>query len=286
MVMRQAVRKYGFETSHDDVCAGMARIASVLHNPSPDSFSMAIEFYLLYRFRPEVEVTATVRALYYCRRLSGQSIIDERGCKMKRLALVLPAIFLMSELSAGTLSIGSVVSHGDLRIDHRPITVSGTVFPGSEVETGSGVSSSADVRLDSGARLTLYDESRGIFYRDHFVLLRGDVSMLTSSSFSTEAHGLTISPVKQPTTGRISIGRDGVVNVSAETGSFRVAKDGGIVLALVTSQEPLSFSPASAGQWQTARGVNEISLRDPYRCYVDAADDRDCEHHHHLHPSK
>jgi hypothetical protein len=203
---------------------------------------------------------------------------------MTRVIGLLVALSVRSFLSAGTTSIGSVVSQGDLRIDDHPVAISGTIFNGSVIETGTGTLSSADVRLHGNVKLTFSGDSRVTLYSDHLVLLRGEAEVDAPGSFRTEVTGLTVSTSDSHTSGTILLGRDGVVNVSALTGSFRVAKAGGLVLAQVTSQKPLALSPAAGGEWRVGNGPEGDFGRDHFRCYVDD-DDRDCRHHHH-HASK
>ncbi len=204
---------------------------------------------------------------------------------MKRTAAIMMVLSISSILSAGTTSIGSVISYGDLQIDNHPVRTSGTIFDGSVIETGSSAISSVDVRLNGNARLTLHSDSRGTIYRDHLVLLRGEAELDAPPSFRTEVTGLTISSSEPRTSGLISIGRDGVVNVSVQAGSFRVSKDSGLFLAQVSSQKALALSPAASGEWRVGNGWGEGFEGDHDHCYHDD-DDRDCDHHHHHHPSK
>jgi len=192
---------------------------------------------------------------------------------------------ISSQVSAGTASIGSVISQGDLRIDNHSVSISGTVFDGSLIETGHGAISSANVRLDGNYKVTLYGDSRGAFYRDRLTLFYGEVKVAASERFRTEVTGLIIVATEPDTTGYISVGRDGVVNISAEAGSFRVAKDGGQFVAQVNAREPMAFHPQANGSWRQGAGSEENFGGDYPRCYVDD-DDRDCDRRHHRHRSK
>ncbi len=204
---------------------------------------------------------------------------------MKRAIAIMVVFSVSSSLQAGTASIGSVISQGDLQIDSNPVRTSGTVFDGSVVETGHGAISSADVRLNNNIRLTLHSDSRGALYRDHFVLLHGEAEMAATCSFRTEVTGLAISPAEPRASGLISIGQSGVVTVSVQAGSFRVSKDSGLFLAQVNSQKPLALFPGAGGEWRVGDGRVEDSDRGRHNCYGDD-DDRDCDHHHHHHPSR
>ncbi len=205
---------------------------------------------------------------------------------MKKVIALMVVFSVSSFLSAGTASIGSVISQGDLQIDNHPVRTSGTIFDGSLVETGNGVISSANVRLNNNVRVTLYSDSRGTLYHDHLVLLHGVAQVAATASFRTEVTGLSISSSEPRSNGLISIGRDGVVTVSAQTGDFRVSKNGGPFLTQVSSQKPLAFSPSAGGEWRVGDGRVEGLDRGHHNCYLGDDDDRDCDYHHHHHPSK
>ena len=200
--------------------------------------------------------------------------------------LVTVALSASFGIGAESPTIGSVVSHGDLAIDNHPAQVSGTVFDGSLVETGHGEQSTADVRLANGAKLTLYGDSRGSLYRDHLVLLSGQVQMAGSTSFRTEVSGLVIASAAAGSRGVVSVGPRGSINVFVETGAFRVTKDGGDFLTQIGPNKQIAFSHSDDGKWWSGGDVGSDFDRDHHHCYVDADDDRDCERHHHHHPSK
>jgi hypothetical protein len=208
---------------------------------------------------------------------------------MNKISLFVTAALSMSlGITAESLSIGSVISQGDLKIDNHSAQVSGTIFDGSVVETGHGERSSADVRLANGAKLTLYGDSRGALYRDHFVLLSGQVQLAASTSFRTEVSGLVIASTGAGSRGVVSVGPNGSINVFVETGAFQVTKNGGDFLTQIGPNKQMAFSRSEDGRWRLDgdAGHDFDGDRDHHHCYVDAGDDRDCEHHHHHHPSR
>lgn len=212
---------------------------------------------------------------------------------MRRKLLTTVAILCAnSYLVAGTISIGSVASQGELQVDNYPINVTGTVFEGSQIETGSSAQSDAEVRLANGVKLTLYRDSRGTLYRDHFVLQRGAVDVAGSSAFHTEISGLVITPSASHGRGLISLGSEGAVDVLTRAGDLEVTRNGGEVLALVHSQKSLAFARSDDGSWRTGNTSPDDFRDSHHHCYVDGdgdndRDDRDCGgHHHHHHPSR
>jgi len=201
---------------------------------------------------------------------------------MRWIIAIMAAFSVGSCLAAGTASIGSVVSKDDLWIDHYRVQTSGTIFNGSEVQTGTNAQSIAEVRMGSGAKMTFYGDSRGTLYRDHLVLLRGAVELAASPSFRVEVTGLAVSASEPHSSGTVSIGADGAVEVSARTGNLHVVKYGGSPLAEVGPQEPLAFFHTNKTGWRIGTASPE-TFRESHHCYGDSGkdnDDRDCGDHH------
>lgn len=199
------------------------------------------------------------------------------------LAFVLVA---SSRLFAATQSVGSVVAEGDLWIDNRPVTVSGTVFDGSMLQTGRGPVASADVRFGDDSRLTLRGDTRGTFYRGRLVLHQGEVEVAAPATFRTEVSGLAIHAAEPHSAGIISVRPDGTVDIAAESGSFQVADGAGHLVAEVNAHEPAALYPRAGGGWLVNRGSAKGTRDADHRCYVDDDDDRDCDRRHHHHRSR
>ena len=159
------------------------------------------------------------------------------------------AVCVSSYAMAATPSIGSVTGRidGELKIDNYSVRGSGTVFDGSVVETGPSAQSRADVRLANDSVVTLYADSRGTFYRDHFILQRGKIELGSSAAFRVEVDGLVVTPAESRASGLVSIEKGNAINVSAETGNLEVRGSSGTVVAQVRPENPLVFTLTNGG---------------------------------------
>jgi hypothetical protein len=144
---------------------------------------------------------------------------------------------------AASLSIGSVTSRGELKIDDYLVNGSGTVFDGSVVETGQSALSIADLRLGNDAVVSLSVDSRGTLHRDHFELQRGQAEFSSTSSFHVEAGGISVAPLQAHSSGFISIAPGKTVRIAAATGDLEVKDATGRPIALVHPGHPLEFNP-------------------------------------------
>lgn len=162
-------------------------------------------------------------------------------------------LFATAALCIGTYAmaasppIGTVTAHGETRIDHYAVNSSGTVFDGSVIETEL---SDADLRLASnGAVVTLFSNSRGILYRDHFVLDRGKIKLSSSKPFSVQAGNLAVVP-DGDSSGVVTVEDNNSVVVMTEKGTLDVRNAAGTRIAQVHSG--LSFT--STGKASSAIG--------------------------------
>jgi hypothetical protein len=178
---------------------------------------------------------------------------------LKKTPLVVALLWTASCLNAETGPIGSVLAHGELRVDGHAIKGSGTAFDGSVVETGSEVQSNADLRLVDGARITLHSNSHGTFYRDHFVLDRGEAEVSSPAPYRVEVDALVVRTTGSNSSARITIGQGHAIGVFAKEGHVKVAGDRGNVLALVDPQNPQSFSRDAGGNWRVSASSDQGS---------------------------
>jgi len=140
---------------------------------------------------------------------------------LRRSNVLIVVLWASSYAIAGTPSIGTVTARGETKIDNSEVRGSGTLFDGSIVETGKSAMSSADLRVSGRTVIKLALDSRGVLYRDHFVLERGKIEFSAANSFHIEAHGLVVSPVAQGS-GLVSIDEGNRVNVAAQAGDLEV----------------------------------------------------------------
>lgn len=187
-----------------------------------------------------------------------------------------------SYLGAKTAPIGSVVAHGDLRLDGFAVKGSGTAFDGTLVETGSGSQSDADLLLSNGTRINLHSDSRVTLYRDHLVLDRGEAVMTAPAPFQVEVKGLLVRTTG-PTAGeRIALDGGGGVGVVAQTGQLEVIGSRGEVLSLVGPQKSEFFARDRDGRWSATDAPFPV-FNDDHG--ADHGNGNGNGHHHHHHPS-
>jgi hypothetical protein len=161
----------------------------------------------------------------------------------RRMVLLAGALCVSSHALAVTPSmIGSVTVRGETRIDNQQVSGSGTVFDGSAVETGQSVSSGADLRLANNVEITLLRDSRGILYRDHFMLQRGTAQLGSTDSFRVQANGMVIVPTEAHSSGIVSIEPANSVTVETKNGTLEIRNSSGASVALVRPGHPLTFS--------------------------------------------
>jgi hypothetical protein len=143
---------------------------------------------------------------------------------------------------AASSSIGTLTARGETKIDNYEVRGSGTLFDGSVVETGQSISSSADLRLANNEEITLWRDSRGTLYRDHFVLQRGKVQLGLADSFSIQANGVVVVPAEAHSSGFVSIDPANSVNVETKDGTLEIRDSSGASIAKVRPGHPLQLS--------------------------------------------
>lgn len=159
-------------------------------------------------------------------------------------ALTAAALCIGTFAMAASPSIGTVTARGETKIDNYEVKGSGTVFDGSVVETGPSAMSGADLRLANSAVVTLYVNSLGTLYHDHFELKRGTVELGSTSSFNVRAEGLVV-VAETDSSGLVSIEPGNSVQVLAQRGTLEVRNASGLPVAEVHPGHALAFSADS-----------------------------------------
>jgi len=165
--------------------------------------------------------------------------------RCRAFSLFAAVVYVASYAVAATPSIGTVTARGETQIDRYPVKGSGTVFDGSVVETGQTAQSVADLRLSDGSVITLYVGSRGIVYRDHFVLQQGRAQVSASNSYRVEVTGLLVTPSGNNGNEVVSIEPGNAVDVVAQTEGVVVTGPTGSLIAQLHPGDALEFSPIS-----------------------------------------
>src|SRR5690349_20408905 len=125
--------------------------------------------------------------------------MTERNCK--RTLMVIVSIAAMGNwLFAASSMIGVAMADGSFRLNANSVTGSATVFDGSILETGKA---SSDIRLQSGAIVRLYSDSRGRLYQGRMILEKG--RMEVAGGYVAEVLGLRVEAAGSGTAARIGL---------------------------------------------------------------------------------
>lgn len=155
---------------------------------------------------------------------------------MKKLQVGAFLLFSVSCALAGTVSLGTVSTRGDLKVDGYTVHGNATIFDGSVIETGQTI---ADVRIgEKGSVVTLADHSRGIVYHNRFVLQSGKCKFATLPSFAVEANGLGLTASAPNSSGIAALAESSTVHLAAIAGSVAVTNSLGAVIRNVVPGQP------------------------------------------------
>ena len=156
------------------------------------------------------------------------------------------ALILAANLSLGMAAapaVGVVTARGSFTIDDSRIAGNATLCEGNHIETGTAPS---NLQLNSGAKMQLAAESRGIVYRDRLVLEKGSGRF---ENYNVDALSLRVRPdgaSADVSVRRASAAGPGVVEVAALNGPVRVTTAMGVLLANLQSGGKLAFMPQAA----------------------------------------
>ena len=174
----------------------------------------------------------------------------------KKLQVTAVLICFLSYAEAGTVSIGTASARGGMRVDNYAVKGNATLFDGSVVETDQA---SADLRINKGVEITMSAASRGVLYKDHIVLDRGQSEVTSSGSFQLEANGLRVVPTSPRSRGIVSVTSANTVEVASLDGNLGVTNGQGLTLANILPGTSLSFS-MQAGNASDFSGVGLVSF--------------------------
>jgi len=158
---------------------------------------------------------------------------------------VLPrTIFLCSLLTASgwaaSQPIGIITASGHFTLDRSQVWGNATLFSGEKVETGAA---SSQATLRNGVTIQLASASSASVSENRLMLWKGAGQVAAPETYEIEAGGLAIRSAGG--TGRLRVGwsAGGEIEVSALTGSARVASAGtGLVLASIPAGRRMNFA--------------------------------------------
>ena len=154
------------------------------------------------------------------------------------------SIFLCSLLAASAFAasrpIGVITASGHFTLDRSQVWGNATLFSGEKVETDTA---SSQATLRNGVTIQLASASSASVSENRLMLWKGIGQVAAPESYEIEAGGLAIRSASG--TGRLRVGwsAGGEIEVSALTGSARVAKAGtGVVLASIPAGRRMNFA--------------------------------------------
>jgi len=151
------------------------------------------------------------------------------------------AVAAVLALVAAPVSIGTIKSAGEFRVDGSAVQGNSTVFDGNLIETAGF---STVVQL-SGAQVTLLPSSRAKLYRDRIELEKGSTLLRGPANHVVEAASLRITPTSKDSVLQVEIGSPGSVSVAAQSGAAEVRNSSGVLVASLRTGMALAFAPQS-----------------------------------------
>jgi hypothetical protein len=158
------------------------------------------------------------------------------------------SIFLCSLLTSSAFAasrpIGIITASGHFTLDRSEVWGNATLFSGEKVETGTA---SSQATLRNGVTIQLASASSANVSENRLMLWKGIGQVAAPESYEIEAGGLAIRSASG--TGRLRVGwsAGGEIEVSALTGSARVATVGtGVVLASIPAGRRMNFAMQAA----------------------------------------
>jgi len=154
------------------------------------------------------------------------------------------SIFFCSVLTASAFAasrpIGIITASGHFTLDRSQVWGNATLFSGEKVETDAA---SSQATLRNGVTIQLASASSASVSEDRLMLWKGTGQVAAAESYEIEAGGLAIRSAGG--TGRVRVGwsAGGEIEVSALSGSARVANAGtGVVLASIPAGRRMNFA--------------------------------------------
>ena len=176
---------------------------------------------------------------------------------LRKLQVAAIVSCMLSNASAGTISIGTASARGQMRVDSYTVKGNATLFDGSVVEPGQAT---ATMHLNKGTDITMSTSSRGTLYSNRLVLQQGKSELAASTSFQLEANGLHVTPNEANSRGFVSVKDGNTLEVASLSGSFGVTNGHGVLLANVRPGRVVSFSMQAGANPQDFSGVGLVTF--------------------------
>jgi len=171
---------------------------------------------------------------------------------LKQLLSVLLVVLIARPVPLGAAAttastrttLGSISSHGTVRVGDVVVPPEGTLFSGDQVQTELG---SAVVRYREGANVRLGNETLASFSPSLVQLQKGQMSFRTASSEGPvfAASTLLLEPAAPNSAANVFLG-DRKASVAVTEGTLKVMDPSGVQLASLSAGEARLFEEASA----------------------------------------
>ena len=155
-----------------------------------------------------------------------------------------PNISAASAAATPRTAIGSIQSHGAVRVGEILAASDSTLFAGDRVQTNNG---GASVQYREGVRITLGSESVATFTPERVQIERGLMTFQTiaNNRVSFAASSLRLEPSSAKTVGNV-VFKDSRASVSVSEGTVKVLDPSGVQLAALNAGDARVFEEAAA----------------------------------------
>jgi len=194
-------------------------------------------------------------------RLRTKSILGAVHTKTQVVTSILTSILTITSFSTDGLAataggakskaIGMITASGHFILDRSEVWGNATLFDGAKIETNAA---SSEAALRNGVRIQLASASSATVAENRLTLTKGTGQVAAQESYEVSAGGLTIRPAGGASRLRVSWIADGGVEVTALSGTARVANRNGLVLASIPSGRRMNFAMQAAAGSVTRTG--------------------------------
>ncbi len=186
-------------------------------------------------------------------RMRTKSILGAVHTRTRAITSILTSFLTVTYLSADSLAatsgvakspvIGAVTASGHFSLDRSEIWGNATLFDGGKIETGAA---SSEVALRNGVKIQLASSSSATVSESQLTLTKGTGQVAATEDYQVAAGGLTIRSANGASRVRVAWLAGGAVEVTALSGSARVANRTGLVLASIPAGRHMDFAMQAA----------------------------------------
>jgi hypothetical protein len=159
--------------------------------------------------------------------------------------------FAATSSAAKSPVIGVVTASGHFILDRSEVWGNATLFDGGTIETGAA---SSEAALRNGVKIQLASASIAMIGESQLTLAKGTGQVSATEDYRVTAGGLAIRSVVGASRVRVAWLAGGAVEVTALSGSARVANRTGLVLASIPAGRRMDFAMQAAAGVVTRTG--------------------------------